>query len=76
MGHLTTTSLPAYARAQVGSGERMVATHTPDDSGCCRRCGRPAPCDVAVQGRLLVAHFAALAGTDGQRSATGQAVEG
>lgn len=57
MGHLTTANLAAYIRAQVVYGERLLAAHTPDRSGCCRRCGRVAPCDGAVRGQLLVDHF-------------------
>jgi hypothetical protein len=57
MAHLTAGSLAAYAREQVAHGKRLIATHAPDRTGCCRRCGRKAPCDGAVHGQLLVDHF-------------------
>lgn len=68
MGHLTAASLDAYARAQVSYGERLVASHTPDGNGCCRRCGRLAPCDLAVHGRLLMEHFGDLGSRSGELS--------
>jgi hypothetical protein len=64
MAHLTAGSLGAYVRSQVAQGERLVAAHSPDRTGCCRRCGRPAPCDRAVHGQLLVDHFSSWSADD------------
>jgi hypothetical protein len=57
MAHLTAGSLAAYARERVAHGRQLIATHAPDGNGCCRRCGRLAPCDRAVHGQLLVDHY-------------------
>jgi hypothetical protein len=52
-----TPEFAEYARAQRAYGEQLRAVHVPDETGCCRHCGRLAPCDAAKRGDRLVAHF-------------------
>lgn len=60
MAHLTGAGLRAYAQAQIAYGERLVAAHSSEPSGCCRRCGRLAPCDRARHGQRLMGYFGGL----------------
>jgi two-component SAPR family response regulator len=50
-------ALALWRGAQAGYGERLMIHHVSDGAGCCRRCGRVAPCDYAQHGRRLADHY-------------------
>jgi hypothetical protein len=61
-----------YAREQSERGWRMLRSHVVDQTGCCRRCGRPHPCPDRQRGGDLVVWYGhwqlrrlALLGVDG-----------
>lgn len=43
-----------YVGEQLARADQLLATHQPDGgTGCCRACGRPAPCDTASNAAWL-----------------------
>lgn len=42
------------AASRADEGVRLIEAHVAGDTGCCERCGRPAPCDDALRGNDLV----------------------
>lgn len=45
------------AARYVAEGLNLQANHQANDTGCCRVCGRVAPCDDAQRGQQLVTHY-------------------
>jgi hypothetical protein len=46
-----------YAREQSERGWLMLRSHVVDQTGCCRRCGRPHPCPDRQRGGDLVVWY-------------------
>jgi hypothetical protein len=47
----------AYARSQHALGAELLARHEPEQTGCCRDCGRVFPCEAHEQGRRMTEHY-------------------
>jgi len=60
---LNQAQLRLLAARRVAHGEQMARDHVRDGTNCCRRCGRPFPCDGRRLGVALVAYYRNLAVT-------------
>jgi hypothetical protein len=47
----------AYARSQHEFGTELLARHAPEQTGCCRDCGRVFPCEAHEQGIRMTEHY-------------------
>ena len=47
----------AYARSQHEFGVELLARHAPEQTGCCRDCGRVFPCEAHEQGIRMTEHY-------------------
>jgi hypothetical protein len=47
----------AYARSQHDFGAELLARHAPEQTGCCRDCGRVFPCEAHEQGVRMTEHY-------------------
>jgi hypothetical protein len=58
------TQMTQYAKAQVARAQLVLDAHRPDGTGCCRSCGRPAPCPDRGEAQLLHDRYTGWLSTD------------
>lgn len=47
----------AYARSQHEFGIELLSRHAPEQTGCCRDCGRVFPCEAHEQAVRMTEHY-------------------
>jgi uncharacterized protein YjbI with pentapeptide repeats len=57
-GPLDHAAMVHHAHVQAQHGQRLLANHIPDGTGCCRECGRSHPCPDRLMGEELLIRFA------------------